>query len=560
MERIRKITGSRFGFALISNIITLVASLAIFTPFWEESDDVFISLIPEGAYGIRDSHLVYPNVIYGKILCLLQSLAGSVRWNAVLQYLFLFAALTAFVYVIAKNKRGRFLSCVILLAVFFEVYVSLQYSKTSAVIAVACFLVLFELTKDKTISKKTVRSLAILSFICLFFSMILREESFLLGTLAAGVFGICLVISDITGKEFAAKIRSYISFFAPVFILLAAAHFVNQSAYSTGEWGAFRQYDNARVQMTDFHHNALLFTDHGYELEALGLSENDALMLITWQFGDDGFVTPKLMDKISAIDRPAVNADLLKAFAKSIYDDILQFNTVVLALILLTGLCIPLPTIRQKDHFPKLVIISQALLSAVILFWYQYSCRWSHRVVYALLMCVIFVLVYLLANVSDKEFDPALTICVSLILICAALTQKMGNEFDKREYERSAPEYEELISYMKDNKDKLFVADTFTLIDYGRYDVFSAAEPGQFDNLACVGAWTTNSPIERPITLRFGYSNPFDALMARDEKVILIDNCYPESKALYCTQHGDGKEYVAEELEPAANISLYRIR
>ena len=104
MDRIKKIINSRFGFALAANIITVFVSLVLFRPFWEENDDIAMAILSEGVYGANDPHLIYSNIIYGKILCALSAVISPVRWHAVIMYLFVFVTAVAFVYVIAKDN------------------------------------------------------------------------------------------------------------------------------------------------------------------------------------------------------------------------------------------------------------------------------------------------------------------------------------------------------------------------------------------------------------------------------------------------------------------------
>ena len=136
MEKIKKFVKSRAGFAITINLITLIVAVILFRPFWEEGDDVAIALLAEGAYGAHEPHLLYSNIIYGHILCVLQKILPFLRWHAVLMYLFLFGASSSFCYILCKDKRGRVLSIIYLMSAFFELYVLLQFSKVSAAVAI----------------------------------------------------------------------------------------------------------------------------------------------------------------------------------------------------------------------------------------------------------------------------------------------------------------------------------------------------------------------------------------------------------------------------------------
>nr|MCR5733800.1 hypothetical protein [Lachnospiraceae bacterium] len=129
-------------FSLIINAAALIVSVFLFCPFFEENDDAFLSMISEGAYGMRDHHLIYSNVIYGRLLVFLNSLIPSVRWHSILQYIMIFAAMTAVTFLICRYLKNRLFAVMFVLASFYELYVSLQYSKTAVFVGTAGFILL----------------------------------------------------------------------------------------------------------------------------------------------------------------------------------------------------------------------------------------------------------------------------------------------------------------------------------------------------------------------------------------------------------------------------------
>ncbi|MBQ6128229.1 MAG: hypothetical protein IJI51_01055, partial [Lachnospiraceae bacterium] len=247
----RKIADSRFGFAVITNLITVIASILLFHPFWEECDDINMALLPEGAYGYREPHLLYSNIIYGRILCALSAIMPTVRWHAVCMFLFTFIVSTAFVYILAKDKKGRILSLIFLAAGFYETYVSFQFSKIATVIAILAYLVLFEMVRGGAAEKEHT-ILTFTAFICMFYAKILRYESFLLATLVAGAYGICLVAKDISRKEFSHKLRSYCRYFIPVFVMFFICYGFHLYSYSSGGWKDYMDHFNSTTKLVDY--------------------------------------------------------------------------------------------------------------------------------------------------------------------------------------------------------------------------------------------------------------------------------------------------------------------
>ena len=256
-----------------------------------------------------------------------------------------------------------------------------------------------------------------------------------------------------------------------------------------------------------------------------------------------------------------MNTDLIKAWISNIYNDLFDLNSVVVGIILLIGIAITCVCKSKKKQYYKVNMIIQAIITTAVLFGYQYSSRWSHRVVFALLLSQAVFLVYLLFKAEIIEAGPSYIATACLLFVISVVYCRLGNEFDYQEYKRTVYGYEELISSMKQDKDKLFVTDVFTMIDYGKYDVFRAADPGQFDNcLATDSVLMANSPVNKRIAERFGYSDPLEALSSRNDNVVLVDALSPEVEVTFCNEHSDGSEYFLEQLDPVGNIDLYRIK
>ena len=555
MKRVREFLGSRAGFAATSNLITLLASVIFYRPFWEEGDDVAMALLAEGAYGYYEPHILYSNTIYGKILCMFQMAVPSLRWHSVFMYLFTFAAMTSFVYAIAKDRKGKVLSVIVLAGMFYETYVAFQFSKVATV--------MFEIVRGD-LPKTVRRRLTAAVMICQFYSVILRYESFILASFVAGIFGICVVIRECKRGEFALRVKSYCRVFLPVFAIFAVCLFTNRYTYSSGGWKEYADYFSYIEQITDYHYNSLIYDLHGKELADLGVSENDALMLVTYQAPDSGFLTRDLMGNIAALDPKGmgyINGDFVKAWIAHIDADFLQMNSGTFAgLVLICGLILALSYKSRDMVFVIFEMILQAGLIFAVLFYYEYSGRWSHRIVYALLLAELVLAVYILKDMADPDIPKGAAACILLALFVCAVSARLANEFGFREYERSTADTKSLISYMQQNRDKLFVGDVFTMNDQGRYDIFRPALKGQYANyLPTDSVYLTHSPVVLATASGFGYEGPFEALMARDPNVILVDSISPEVELTYCNEHGDGGEYRAEELERVGNIRLYRI-
>lgn len=580
MNRRKDTAQNHIVYSLIINTITLLVALFAYRPFFEENDDAFLAMIAEGAYGAREVHLIYSNVILGHIYRALYSVCPMIRWHSVLQYVFIFIALTAFTWVIkavctdmGHEDTGRLLPIVFLLAVFHESYVSLQYSKTATLTCVIGFiLLLYALYRMKVLKDlnraandrlnkqigKVIREkkgyenylLIIAGYLLILYGMLLRDSSFLLSGLVLSPLLVCDFAGNIRkGKGSRGRIfLRYFTAFVPLLAAFLIFKWVDNAAYSSdAAWKDFMEYNDVRMDLLDYRYDLLDRNKYARRLDDFHINENDAVMYLTWQFGDDSVLTVDKMREIlkGAPARWSVT-DCFKALAMHVYEDVLVFDPLVMA-ILTSVIYLTFSLIMRRERNGLILHSACLVVFAGILVYYEYCGRWSHRIVYAAmlalaadLMCLI-----LAGMTSDKaggHGNTAMANAVITLIAIAAIAALLGNRLDNNAYRRGEQDYHAMLSSLKDDKDTLYIADTFTFQEAYKYDVFRPYGQGSLDNFVAVGSWFVNSPITRGITDRYGYSNPFKALAGRDsvgKSVLLIDNMYLDEKLEYLKDHYD---------------------
>lgn len=579
MNRKKNYTKNHILYSLIVNAITLLASLFIYRPFFEENDDAFISMIAEGAYGTREVHLIYANVVLGYVYRFLYSLCPFIRWHSVLQYVFMFMALTAFTYVIravcseaGHENTGKVLPIVFILAVFHELYVSVQYSKTATFVSVIGYVLIVyvlyrrKIFKDvqkaandklnkkigKAVKKEKatgVNLLMVIAYLLLIYGMLLRDSSYMLASLMT----LPLLVCDFAGNMKRGKGRRgrvflrYFLAFLPLLAVFAGSELVNHETYSRDvAWKDFMEYNDTRMELLDYRYDLLDYNKYADRLRGLKINENDALLYLTWQFSDDSVLS---LDKMNAVLKGAparwTVSECAKALARHIYEDVLIFDPIVFAA-MIAIIYLIFYFIRKRDREGLLVLGTGLVVFAGILVYYEYCGRWCHRIVFAAMLALTVELLCLVITrgLSEKaglETDYMVNSVLTLIAVtCIAVL--LGNRLDYNSYRRDEQDYRTMLESLKNDKDTLYVADTFTFQRAYRYDVFKPYGQGSLDNFVTVGSWFVNSPITRGITDRYGYSNPFAALAGKDsvgKSVLLIDNMYKDEKLKYLNDHYD---------------------
>ena len=574
-----KIMDSPIGFSLLSNIVILIIAIFGFRPYFETNDDLILSLIGEGAFGTRDYHLVYSHSILGRVVSYLASIAPGIRWYVVLEYTFSFLAFVLLVFILCHFEHGRLYSSVILLASFYEIYIAVQFTKVSALVAAIGFIGLIFVAKCRFVDSKSqvkeltgggIAFITVLSYLLLLYAVLQRKESLLPAVVSVGIVGIFELFLTIERGTFLKELLRYCMFVAPFFAVVIVLGIVDSSVYNKDpEWNYLKYYNDMRTQMTDYHHDSLDYSRYANELAALGVSANDAVMYNTRQFDAQEIATPELMSNIAKISGShKIDGDFFKALAADIYSDILEFNATALAFLFIISV---FGLISAKRSCSSRMIGCCLAATLVMLFCCQYSGRWSHRTVYSFMMSLIISLIYVAATNDDAFFGKRedevgkngikLSLkAVIIVLAVAGAAGRLGNEFDYREYQEREQNFGVLQMYMAEEKDTLFVADALTVQDMYKYDVFNALSEGSLDNFVTTGSWLSASPILRNLVAKYGYADPFDALLKGADKVILIDNCYPDQKATFLSEHGEGPRFAAEYIERAFGYSLYHIR
>ena len=613
MEKLRKLINNPIFFAVVLNMTALLVSVTLFVPFFEENDDAFIAMIAEGAYGSREIHLIYANVILGWIYRILYSVCPFVRWHSVLQYIFLFAAYTALTYVLqyagaetkgeaADYRKGRMIATLMVLCTFYESYVSVQYSKTATVVCVTGYIMLMYGQILRFEKRLPVRSAELnltmgTGYALLLYGLLLRDSSFLLATLLmipVGLFEFVHIIlcnyrnrpagpdtavadnGGITetagaGVSMSRVVMTYICTFLVACIWYIALTGIDRNVYARNdEWSSFMSYNDTRMELLDYRYDLMDYNKYGGRLGEMGISSNDALLYLTWQFGDDTVLdTGKMQTVLKDAPGRWTGPDCVKALAQHIYEDVLVLNplfmgTLFIAVFAVTGLRKP------GKRWACMGVIAQMLVFAGVLVYYEYCGRWSHRIVYAAMLAIPVTSAYLFichpgnGDVNDEVRGRRISghIFAVVILLTACLTVFLGNRFDYNNHRRTQPEYREFFAQMRQNKDVLYIADTFTFQYAYRYDVFRPYEEGSLSNFAAVGSWFVNSPVTKDITRKYGYDNPFRAIAGVGNegagKVYLVDNMYLKEKMTYLKEHY--REYEPVEEQESHGLKIYSIR
>lgn len=550
----------RVLYSLVINVAVILIALFVFRPFFEEIDDTHIAMISEGAYGYRESHILISNVLLGRLYVLLSTLVPSVRWHTTLQYIFIFCAYVSLTYALSKHKNGVIISVAAVLSTFYEVYVSLQYTKTGTFICAAGLLLGLECVrelynaKNREEMQKTDKVDAIIYGICcyllIFYGSTLRDDTFFIACVPIAFYGVYELL-------YTKQLKQYIAVLVPivmtVFLFTFADNYINASDET---WDRYSDYGDVRVELTDRRYAILDYPTYGEELKKLNVSENDAFVILTYQFGDDVvFSTERWQEILDAFPPTKITDMTFRTWYGNVRDEFSKFQISLYLLIAYVAIVLFI-SIKRGKAFRLFTIILMGMLCISALFYFHYSGRWSHRLVASLVLAAIYTVSFILCYESEESGDECtafanvslqqVVVKGSLAIACIAILLNIGVFIkSSKQYKDYCIEQKETIDILNsvkqdalnDDNSPLYVADTFMFQNVWKYDVFKPSELGELKNFVTFGSWFVNSPITKNITESYGYLNPYDALKSGSDNVVLLDKNMRDYKLLFIKEH-----------------------
>ena len=289
--------------SLLINFIFLLAAL-IFCDFkYEVSDDFVMASILSGSFGDSlNPHLMFANAIWGYALMPLYELFPGISWYFVAQIILIFVSAIIITFLLFEKidqYKALIITLLFILCFVNDAYILVQFTKTAILATMSgSLLFLWALFEEKNIWYELFGGFICLAGSALRFSVIYIAGGFLLFILSYEV--VKYIRHYNSNKKCNRHLLRIIMSGA---ILIGCAYglkYANCYYYSQdASYNYFSKYSSARAGIVDY-------DDKGYEtyqeeLKALGISENDYEMLISWNFADPEVFTLDQMQQIQDI-------------------------------------------------------------------------------------------------------------------------------------------------------------------------------------------------------------------------------------------------------------------
>ena len=506
---------------MLVNGILLIFHLILYYPLWGTNDDVAIQSFFVGAKGIRDPHGIYIHYWLGKLFCRLCAFNEHIPWYPLVQYLLIYASLTAIFWVLARKlKQSSYLWLILLLTAIaaFEGYIRIQFTKTSGFLCVAGLLLLFHALSQKKLP--LCPYLTGLLF-CTLGSMYrfnqFQCEIAMFGALAVYFF---LKILQMENRARIRQLSLCVLTAVLVIVLGYGARFVHKQAYTSQEWKDYNAYNLARATLLDY--GMPDFDEYEDEYEALGIDETAYQLFKKWTHGDSEKITTEVMEQILALQPPknVINKQFVKNYIKTVLPGFLKIQTFWLyAFILLLWL------LKGKHGRQELALVCVQIITVLgMYFYFFYLGRYLlNRVDVGIWIALSAGLLWVMNE--EKPFGGART-GVLLFAVCFLLSQYSSRAFlriNQADRIQTIKERRAVVEAIHDDPGHLYLTKTNTITLAKSYGVWDVIPFGIFANQQSLGGWAANTPPYMTVLEKYGINNPFRDMIDND-RVYLMDS------------------------------------
>ena len=547
---------STVWFACVFNLTVLVLMLLILRPGYETNDDISISMIANGAWGVRDMHVICQNYLLGKLYNLFYTVGhGMIPWYAVLQYTFVFSALTTVTCVLFRRLQSEqaFLVNGILLLYFgYECYIRMQYTKTAGImLGAGAFLLFYEMEKEKINRKAVVWGI----LLAVTGSLYRFEETAVCCVLIAGIGLYFLLNLKQWGEQKRKRLLTMLGVFGLTGILMVGCELMDQRLYASDpDWDTFMQYNEYRSNLTDYSIPA--FADFEEEYKEMGISKTAYKIFRTGL----NFYDPDVysLDTLKKMDELRPRNNLSRALAENFLKEFpvgYVKITVFLGFLLLAFLWL---FWRKSEKQVWLVAAYEILAMGLIDFYLYYEGRYlENRVEVGMWFAISLVVIWCLDSAKMHLNRQLVLIALGCLLIANQSTWKSRwrglSEQEVRDQKYLREGFEDIVSV---DPDGLYLAKLGT-ITYTGYGMFSPVPEGTFENVVWYGGWEMGNPLWVDKMAEYHVTNPYRDLIDQEHVYIVDDKINLTLK--YIKEYYQ-KDVEAELVKESTYLKVYRIK
>lgn len=537
--------------SLLLNAVILLILLLLFEPFYDSNDDAAMCNIVDGSKGTYDAHLIFINCMIGYLLKWLYMTFSVIPWYSVLQYIVLYASLSALTCVMWKRIIAPFCRCaflVLLISVSYQGYIMLQFSRTASIATIAGIVLLLSNFFAKKFSVKTL----VCGYVLALLGSMYRFEQFLVVTALLSGMGVFYLLHLVQEKDWKQKLIRCVGVFAVLFVLAASFYSWDRMQYRSREWQEYQEFNTLRAQLWDYGFPP--YEKYQEEYEALDLDASTDSMFRRWNSLDPDRITTDTFRKLLDLREPKkLDGEFWQRFICAYFFNVYQIPSFFLALF---AVILWLNFNKRCKRETVTVIYELVLIGAVYLYLYYQGRYFLDRVDMGLWLAVAIVVFWMLNKQNDTfTLRAGFTSCLILLLAGLYVAHPYFRINSTVQYKKPVREEDILetkwekqavIEEIGEDSEYLYLVSVGSLNVDSAYGPFDRLPENVIANVCPLGGWTSRSVSDNAILQEYGVKNPFRS-MINNRKIYLVDR-----------EIGSTMEYIRKWYAPGANAELVK--
>lgn len=536
--------------AFLAGLTVLLA--CVFDYWYAMNDDVFIQAILSGRYsGTPSVHNIQAILLLNGVFALLYRICGHIPWFGIFMAAAQFGSLYGIMLCLEKKMkfgavwRHVFLAAanILLTGLMLRELVMIQYTYTAALLTASATLRLY---------CKEEEEFAPGSFFLRYFGILLqyllafclRTEIFLFLLPFSAVLTLIFYHRSngfrIAGKE----IKRLALFWGMLLICVLGLYGVDHAGYGDREWSAYRKTFDYRTRLYDFLALPEYEANRAFYEEA-GISQGQYELLKNYNFSLDEEITSETLKRVAdyADEKRIAEYQGMKRlylrfftlppgegiwsyrhrvlFDPEVSGDDYPWNYVCAALYLILILLTCLSKRWWNIVYLFFLFSGRSVLWMYIILKQRTPARVTHSLFVTEIVCLL-VLVFEELSFLEKEGifrrQRHLYTGLAALFLCGAGAVALNSwaRFSDtyRETAELNQEWQELLEYCGQRKDSFYFMDVYSTVDYTE-KIFGSMQDGPANYDIC-GGWLAKSPLCEEKYESFGFSEPREALIEKD--------------------------------------------
>lgn len=534
--------------------------------YYDLNDDTMMKDIMSGVYtGTPDGHNMQTLYLLGALISMCYRLCGRIPWYGLFLCLCQFgcfyllgvrlAGLTDRRYQAVLATRARIWISKIAVLLVLSLFqwgvcllhlVNVQYTITCAMMS-ATAIFLFVTTPETDSAKQFVMK-NIPSMLLVIIAYQLRTEMLLLTLPFVALAGMYRWAEEdkIFTKE---NWQKYGTVVGVILAGLLLSRCIDFAAYGSAQWQDFLKFFNARTTVYDFYPEVVTQDDFSADLEQLGITPVQQMLLRNYNFGLDDTIDTQMLDRTAgyAADTVGASRDWGAVFREKsklclyriFHAGDAPYNYIVLwayAALLAAelGACFENTAAGKAEKgnrlrryaFIGLIVLAVIVRTAVWMFLLMRG-RDPERITHSIYLVEFALLTagFVRRIYTSETKNYMLHGMTALLLIYVAANLMPGIrtvQYNQRQREEVNRDWQEIDAYCRAHEDNFYFEDVYSTVAFSQ-KMFADVN-NSFANYDILGGWMNKSPLYREKLVRYDIDSAADALLHQDNVYLIMSN------------------------------------